>query len=119
MEWVSGNVMIRPNCIALKGDVIFGHAHNFDHTTIVFKGAMLLREVSGERREIMLRAPSVGYSGPSHALVAGGVFHEIKALEDDTIFWCVYAHRNPQGDVVQEYNGWRPAYETTLDKRPT
>lgn len=24
--------------------------------------------------------------------------------------WCIYAHRTPQGDVVQEYTGWSPAY---------
>ncbi len=24
--------------------------------------------------------------------------------------WCVYSHRTPQGDVVQEYNGWERAY---------
>lgn len=24
--------------------------------------------------------------------------------------WCIYAHRTPQGDVVQEYTGWEPAY---------
>jgi hypothetical protein len=23
---------------------------------------------------------------------------------------CIYAHRTPQGEVVQEYDGWSPAY---------
>jgi hypothetical protein len=26
------------------------------------------------------------------------------------VFWCVYAHREPQGDVVQDYTGWPDAY---------
>jgi hypothetical protein len=24
--------------------------------------------------------------------------------------WCIYSHRTPQGDVVQEYTGWEGAY---------
>ena len=24
--------------------------------------------------------------------------------------WCIYSHRTPQGDIVQDYTGWDPAY---------
>lgn len=42
-EWISGNVMIRPNPLPNVGDRVDGHQHNFDHTTIVFSGAVFVR----------------------------------------------------------------------------
>lgn len=51
-------------------------------------------------------ADAVGYF-----LVKAGVEHEITAREDGTIYWCVYSHRTPQGEVVQEYAGFEEAYQ--------
>ena len=36
--------------------------------------------------------------------------HTIIALEDDTMFVCLYAHRDPQGEVRQEFTGFEKAY---------
>ena len=49
--------------------------------------------------------------GLNWVLIKAGVAHRITALRDGTIGHCIYAHRTPQGDVVQEYTGWAPAYE--------
>lgn len=104
-EWVSGNVYIRPNHLSKVGDVTHGHKHNFDHTTIVFKGGIRVKarlpDGSSVDREFL---------APSHCLIRADVEHEISALVDNTEYWCVYAHRTPQGDVVTEYDGWIPAY---------
>ena len=105
IEWVSGNVFIRPNKLAKAGDAIEGHRHNFDHTTIVFTGAIRITATlpDGSQRCADKRAP--GY-----LLIRKDVTHRIEALEPDSVFWCVYSHRTPQGDVVQEWDGWLPAY---------
>ena len=104
MEWISGNIYIRANALEKTGDAIPGHKHNFDHTTIFFTGsfritAMLL---DGSQRVIEKQAPS-------HLLIRAEVEHRIEALEPNSIFWCVYSHRTPQGDVVQEWGGWEQA----------
>lgn len=103
-EWISGNVFIRPNELA-KGDVTQGHTHNFDHTTIVFKGAILIRAETPDGRRIERE-----FRAPAHALILAHVRHEITALEDGTVYWCVYSHRTPQGDVTEHYTGWTEAY---------
>jgi quercetin dioxygenase-like cupin family protein len=105
MEWISGNIFIRSNTLAQVGDKVDGHKHNFDHTTIVFKGAVHVRAVlpSGEIKER-------DFSAGSHFLVRKDVEHEITATEDNTIFWCVYSHTTAQGTISQEYDGWREAY---------
>lgn len=104
-EWISGNVFIRPNELNAVGDRIDGHKHNFDHTTIVFKGAVHVKAVlpSGVVVERDFKAPA-------HFLVKKDVTHEITATEPDTLFWCVYSHRTPQGEVSVEYNGWGASY---------
>jgi quercetin dioxygenase-like cupin family protein len=105
MEWVSGNVLIRPNKMEKTGDVIHGHTHNFDHTTILFRGAFRIKAKLANGTEIVREAKA-----PAHFLIRADVEHEITALSDDTEFWCVYAHRTPQGDVIQTYDGWQKAY---------
>ena len=105
MEWISGNVFIRRNQMETAGTIIGGHTHNFDHTTIVFTGAVHVVATlpNGSVIERDFRAPA-------HFLVKADVLHEITALEDRTEFWCVYSHRNAQGDVVQDHDGWREPY---------
>ena len=105
MEWASGNVFIRPNPLPKAGDRVHGHRHNFDHTTIVFRGAIHVRAVTPDGRVI-----EQDFTAPAHCLIKAEVEHEITALVDGTEFWCVYAHREPQGDIVQHYTGWGPAY---------
>ena len=105
MEWVSGNVFIRPIQLPEVGSKVAGHKHNFDHTTIVFKGAVHVSATTHDGRVI-----ERDFVAPSHFLVVKDTTHEITATEPGTEFWCVYAHRTPQGDVVQDNNGWGPAY---------
>lgn len=105
MEWASGNIFIRPNPLPKAGDKTDGHTHNFDHTTIVFKGAIHVKATLPDSSVI-----ERDYVAPAHCLIKADVTHEITALVDDTVFWCVYSHHTPQGDVVQDYDGWTDAY---------
>jgi len=103
-EWVSGNIFIRPFTYE-KGAVTEGHTHNFDHTTIVFTGSVRVDATLEDGRTITRE-----FTAPAFFLVKAKVFHRIEALEDNTTIWCVYSHRTPQGDVVQEFTGFEAAY---------
>lgn len=105
VEEASGNIFMRKWRGVAKGHVIEGHKHTFDHTTIVFVGAVNVKATlpDGKTVERTFRAPT-------HFLVKADVEHQITALEEGTEFWCVYSHRNGQGDIVEEYTGWEPAY---------
>jgi len=111
-EWVSGNIFIRPMRLMKAGDSIQGHTHNFDHTTIVFSGAVRIEATlpDGTKIDRVFKSPRPDWAGVSHALIKAEVTHKITALEGNTIAWCVYAHRDAQGEVWQEYNGWQDAY---------
>ena len=104
MEISLGNIFIRPNWLMHKGDKVNGHVHNFDHMTQCISGAIEIRR--GDNGKI-----TTLYPGPqNYELIEAGVSHEITALEDNTHFQCIYAHRTPQGDVVQQHTGWWKAY---------
>lgn len=131
MEWVSGNIFIRP-CVMAKGQVIHGHKHNFHHTSIVFTGAVNVKitrqnldmpeEQKAQAKDFFKKIGvewmpppdqdirEQEFRAPAHFLVSAGIEHEITALEDNTVFWCVYSHRDPQShEVVQENLGWYAA----------
>lgn len=101
MERVSGNIYIRPMKFEKAGERIEGHQHTFDHTTIVFTGALHVKAILPDGRVI-----ERDFTAPDSFLVKSDVHHELTALADNTEAWCVYSHRTPQGDVVQEYTGW-------------
>lgn len=105
MDFISGNVFVRKNPLRKAGDYVNGHKHNFDHTTIVFKGAVHVKAKlpNGTVTER-------DFVAPTHFLVRKDVEHEIIATVDDTEFWCVYAHRTVQGEVSQIYTGFDEAY---------
>ena len=105
MEWISGNVFIRPNRLEKAGDKSGGHTHNFDHTTIFFRGSFRVNATLPSGVALQRE-----FTAPAHCLIRADVMHEIVALVDDSEFWCVYSHREPQGDVSLVNTGWDAAY---------
>ena len=110
MEYVSGNIFIREMRFPRAGDVVHGHAHDFDHTTYVTRGSIQIERLGPDgkvERSVVKRASD----GHNWILIKSGVWHRLTALEDDSMGHCIYAHRDPQGEIVQAYDGWTPGYE--------
>jgi quercetin dioxygenase-like cupin family protein len=103
MELQSGNLFIREMRFEKAGDVIDGHAHNFDHTTYVIRGGIRIEALG---RSVEKRAGAAR----NWVLIKAGVEHKIISLEADSLAHCIYSHRNAQGEVVQEATGWLEAY---------
>jgi len=106
-EQVSGNIYIRPCLLSKKGDKVQGHEHNFDHTTIFFSGSFHVKfydPETGESREM-------DFAAPDFLLIKKNIHHEISSTsEGESIFWCVYSHRDPNGEVVQEFSNRLESY---------
>lgn len=100
-EVVSGSLFIRKVRLQVAGESVGGHAHSFDHTTMVLRGrlAVVMHDPS-------TRAPSaLELRAGDHMLVAAGVVHELTAIEDDCEFWCVYSHRDAHGRIAETFQG--------------
>jgi quercetin dioxygenase-like cupin family protein len=107
---VLGPVAYRAFSLPRECDANQGHAHNYDHITIVQAGAVKVfwrpagDEAGPERESKVFRAGEF-------FLVRAEVEHRIKALAPDTRYACVFTHRDfDEGAVVQEYNGHPDAY---------
>jgi quercetin dioxygenase-like cupin family protein len=110
MEFVSGNNFIRPMQFAAVGEVVDGHAHNFDHTTYCTRGAVRIEKLDADGNALQaIELHAV--RNYNWALIKAGVSHRITALEANSMCHCIYAHRTPQGEIVQQFDGWSPSYE--------
>ena len=109
MEFVSGNLFIREMRFNKAGEANEGHAHNFDHTTYVVAGAIRVDRLN-EQDEIIQSVEKKAKDGKNWVLILANARHRVIALEDNTVAHCIYSHRNPQGEIVQEFTGWEKAY---------
>lgn len=72
------------------GDMEQGHSHLFDHLTLLANGSMAV-EVNGTTTEF--KAPHMIY-------IRAGQVHQLTALEDNTLAYCIHALRD--GDRVED-----------------
>jgi hypothetical protein len=75
-----------------KGDIEEGHAHCFDHQTLLAKGSI---KVKANGKENVFTAPHCIF-------IKAGLEHELVAMEDDTVTYCIHALRDGDevGDII-------------------
>lgn len=96
-----GNIWMRQLTLPKKGNYHQGHRHNFDHVTLVAQGKVLC-EIDG-------CAPKV-FIAPTWITIRKDDWHKFTALEDDTVYFCIYALRDVEGDVTNIYSGDNSPY---------
>lgn len=79
-----------------------GHAHNYDHTTVVISGRL---KISYEyNRDGQTITGESGAFGPGETcVIKAGVRHKLIALENNTRYVCVFSHRDFGGVVVETF----------------
>ena len=89
-----GNMFWREHYFYKKGDIHKGHTHILDHVTVILKGSVLVKVGDNEPYEA---------SAPSILEIPKEVLHEFVALEDETIYMCIFATKEYEetlaGDV--------------------
>jgi hypothetical protein len=115
-EFVSGSIYIRvmgEGGMGLKpGEIVGGHTHNFDHTSIFFCGRWRVRKWKPDSEEA---AFDFERDGPFHVLIEKDCRHAFQFLGGAPVGWayCVYSHRTPQGDISLVETGWPDAFEAS------
>jgi quercetin dioxygenase-like cupin family protein len=110
MDWISGNIFVRQMAFESAGDVVEGHEHNFGHTTYVPRGSLRF-ELLDKENNVIKTVDKRATDGHNWVLIKEGARHRITALENNSMGHCIYSHRNAQGEVQQEYEGWTAPYE--------
>jgi quercetin dioxygenase-like cupin family protein len=72
------------------GDVEHGHTHSFDHLTLLATGSL---RVTVEGKTTDFKAPHMIY-------IHKDKNHELVALEDNTVAYCIHALRDKSSDEI-------------------
>lgn len=73
-----------------SGDIEIGHTHQFDHLTLLAKGKL----------KITVNGASSYFAAPYMIYIHKDHVHELEALEDDTVAYCIHALRTPSQDDI-------------------
>lgn len=100
------NVFIKQMLFPKAGDFEEGHAHLFDHVTLLATGALRLTALD----------KSTDFAAPHHIFIPAGVVHELEALEDNTTVHCIHAIRDGERveDIVDPAS--LPAHANYIDE---
>jgi hypothetical protein len=88
-----GNIWVRQNIFEKEGQSHPGHKHYFDHVTLLAKGKVKVEVEGYDAKE---------FEAPTFIVIKKEHEHKITALTDDALYYCVFALRDNDGNVVDE-----------------
>lgn len=89
-----GNIWVRQNVLELAGEAHDGHEHKFDHVTLLVSGKVSVELEGSEAKE---------FAAPTFIVIRKEHQHKITALEDGTVYYCVFALRDLNGEVMEVF----------------
>lgn len=96
-----GNIWVRQNYLENSGDFHPGHKHHFDHVSLL---------ASGKVRVTVEGYPPKEFTAPTFIVIKKEHNHKFEALEDGTLWYCVFALRDVDGNVTDFYSGDNSPY---------
>lgn len=82
-----------------------GHKHNYDHTTFVHRGSVRVTACKEQPDGTLAVVAEKEYTAGEFVYIPANLHHTIKALEDGTVYFCIFSHRDFDGLVTQKYAG--------------
>ena len=101
-----GNIWVRQNLLENPGDAHAGHKHHFDHISLLVSGKVKVTIEGCEPKE---------FSAPTFIIVKKESKHTFEALEENTLWYCVFALRDVDGNVTDFYSGDNSPYGVAAD----
>lgn len=78
------NVFVKLHHFINVGDTHEGHAHAFDHITLLASGSVTMKHDNGEQ----------DFVAPHLIVTPKGICHQFTAKEPNTVFCCIHAVRD-------------------------
>ena len=94
-----GNIWTREILLEKAGEMKRGHRHKFDHLHFLAKGKVKVNVYAEGNRKNLLFSGEV--SAPYWLKVPKDHFHDITALEDNCLGYCIQAVHDKSGNVVE------------------
>lgn len=89
-----GNIWVKQNVLELAGEAFNGHEHKFDHVTLLVSGKVSVELEGSDAKE---------FTAPTFIVIRKEHRHKITALADGTVYYCVYALRDLDGEVMEVF----------------
>ncbi len=83
------NVFVKMMRMNVVGDKINGHAHTFDHITLLSTGRVIMR----------VKGDGIEHTAPKLIVTPKGIVHEFEALEPNSVLCCIHAIRDGDGEA--------------------
>jgi quercetin dioxygenase-like cupin family protein len=84
---VVSNIFVRQMTFAHAGDIEQGHKHQFDHLSLLASGSIRVR----------IGADVSEFAAPHMVLIRANQEHEVTALQDNTVMYCIHGLRANDG----------------------
>ena len=97
------NVFVKMHQFLNVGDTHDGHAHVFDHITLLATGSVTMKHDNGEQ----------DFTAPHLIVTPKGVMHQFIAKEPNTLFCCIHAIRD--GDDLNDIAPHDITEETAME----
>lgn len=90
-----GNIWVRQHTLEKAGDEVDTHEHEFDHVSLLTQGKARVEIEGFEPKEFV---------APTFIIIKKQHKHKIIAVEDNVNWYCVFALRDLDGEVVDLYS---------------
>lgn len=84
------NLFSRQMHFLKAGDIEIGHTHAFDHLTLLATGKLA----------VTVEGKTTNFTAPHMIYIRKDKVHELVALEDNTVAYCIHALRDNNGDII-------------------
>ena len=91
------NVYTRMMHFEKTGDVELGHAHDFDHGTLVSSGSVFVEILDPITKESVSQKT---IEAPNFIFIEKNKLHRLTALSDDTVCACIHALRTNDEELL-------------------
>lgn len=91
-----GNIWVRENILFGVGTKNTGHKHHFDHVSLLTQGSVRVSIEGHEPKE---------FSAPTFIVVRKEHKHTFESLSDKVVWYCVFALRDFDGEVIEDIYG--------------
>jgi quercetin dioxygenase-like cupin family protein len=85
-----GNIYSRMMNFEKAGDIEIGHTHDFDHLTLLASGSL----------KITVDGIDTIFEAPHMIWIKKDKNHELVALKDNTVAYCIHAMRDSEGEII-------------------
>lgn len=87
-----GNIWVRQRVLR-QGEQHPGHKHHFDHVTLLVRGQV----------EVDVEGRCSQFTAPTFIVIRAEQQHGFTALTDDVLYYCVFALRDLDGQVLDHF----------------